>query len=80
MTPHFGMCQWETLGVRLKIGNGFFNPTRIGDFNPTLTMSNTNDSKKRHVAHRREIRFFVRYPYYLKLKVVIPYTGFLSAY
>lgn len=77
MTPHFGMCQWETLGVRLKIGNGFFNPTRIGDFNPTdigvfsptvigdfnptLTMSNTNDSKKRHVAHRREIRFFVRY-------------------
>jgi len=21
-------------------------------------MSNTNDSKKRHVAHRREIRFF----------------------
>ena len=58
MTPHFGMCQWETLGVRLKIGNGFFNPTRIGDFNPTLTKSNTNDSKKRHVAHRREIRFF----------------------
>ena len=44
--------------MRLKIGNGFFNPTRIGDFNPTLTMSNTNDSKKRHVAHRREIRFF----------------------
>lgn len=39
--------------------------------------------KKRHVAHRREIRFFVRcfyHPYYLKLKVVIPYTGFLNAY
>ena len=56
------MVKWleNALGVsvRMESGNGFFNPTRIGDFNPTLTKSNTNDSKKRHVAHRREIRFF----------------------